>query len=161
MIVNAVIHDTLPYDQNHTSRLVISLAAPQPEGELNAPALARVPSCLGTDRCDTGATYATDLVLEVSALARHRIDHVVSSVHEAELATNRVTIRIPEVRMSGRLQVVLAVTVKAQRQALPRPVSVFAVKLAYDRVGPEGRRERGGAEAKARVRFAKPDKPGT
>ena len=161
MKINAALNPgTIPYDQNHTSRLVISLTAPESESEQDASVLGRDSSCLGTERCDTRATYATDLVLEVAALARHRIDNVVSSEHVSELTANRATMRIQEIRMSECVQVVLAVTLKAQRQALPRPVGVFAVKLAYDRVDREGR-ERGGAEGKASVRFVKPDKPGT
>jgi hypothetical protein len=155
----AVFHDTIRYDRDHPSRLVLSLTAPEPESERDAPVLGLLRSPLGTDRCDCRATYATDVVLEVSALAGHRIDHVVSSEHEAEVGANRVTIRIPEVRTGEFLQVVLGVTLKAQRQALPRHVNVFGVRLAYGRPGDGGPGKRN-AEAKGRVTFAEAQQAG-
>jgi hypothetical protein len=153
----AVINETVPYDKEHSSRLVISVAAPEEGGEPNALNASSRLSWLGTDRCDSRPTYATDLVLEVTALAGHRIDHVASALQVTKASRTGVTIRLPEVRIGECREVVLGVVLVAQRQAFPRPVNVFGVKLGYD--VPSG--ERRLAEARARATFVKSGGAGT
>lgn len=103
------------------------------------------------------STYGTDLVLEISSLAGHEISSVVSDVDaEEEDVGGDVTIKIPEILAEERRDIVLAVKLKAQKQALPRPMNVFDVKLTYDVIDAAGKKDKKTGEVKAKVQFVKP-----
>ncbi len=103
------------------------------------------------------STYGTDLVLEVSPLAGHEIASVVSDVDaDEEEVGGEVTIKLPEILAEERRDLVLAVKLKSQKQALPRAVNVFDVKLAFDSIDPSGKKDKKTEEAKAKAQFVKP-----
>jgi Ca-activated chloride channel homolog len=103
------------------------------------------------------STYGTELVLELSPLAGHEIASVVSDVDADEEAVGgEVTINLPEILAEERRDLVLAVKLKAQKQAFPRAVNVFDVKLTYGTIAADGKTEKKTAEAKAKAQFVKP-----
>jgi Ca-activated chloride channel family protein len=103
------------------------------------------------------ATHATDLVLELNGLAGHEIDSVVSDVDaEEEDVGGEVTIKIPEILSEEVRHLVLAVKLKAQKHAYPRPVNAFDVQLAYSTLDSTGKTEKKTVEAKAKAHFVKP-----
>jgi hypothetical protein len=131
----ALTYDRIRYDQAKAAHLVISVTAPAKEG----------------------TTYATDVVLELNALAGHRIENVISGVDADEQdGGGEVTMRIPGILAEERRDIVLAVKLKAQKKALPRAVNVFDVKLTFDTVSPDGKKEKKTVEAKAKAQFVKP-----
>jgi Ca-activated chloride channel family protein len=102
------------------------------------------------------STVASNLVLEVKANAAHQISSVVSLVpHENEVVGGETTIRINDLYAEEVRHIVLAVKLKELKQAFPRPVNAFEVKLAYDTLGGTGKLERKTLEAKAKVMFVK------
>jgi Ca-activated chloride channel homolog len=103
------------------------------------------------------STYGTDLVLELNGLAGHSIESVISDVDaEEEEVGGEVTIKIPEILAEERRDLVLAVKLKAQKQAFPRPMNAFDVKLTFNTFTPDGKKEEKTDEAKAKVSFVKP-----
>lgn len=103
------------------------------------------------------STYGTDLVLELNPLAGHEIASVVSDVTaEEEDVGGEVTIKIPEILAEEQRNIILAVKLKAQKQAFPRAVNVFDAKLAFDTIAPDGKKEKKTAETKAKAQFVKP-----
>ncbi len=103
------------------------------------------------------STYATDIVLELNALAGHEVTSVVSDVEaEEEDVGGEITIKIPEILAEERRDLVFAVKLKAQKQAFPRPLNVFDVAATFDTIAPDGKREKKTAEGKAKAQFVKP-----
>lgn len=103
------------------------------------------------------STYATDLVLELNGLAGHEIASVVSDVDaDEEDVGGEVTIKLPEILAEERRDLVLAVKLKAQKQAFPRPVNAFDCKLTYATIATDGKKEEKTAEVKAKAHFVKP-----
>jgi Ca-activated chloride channel family protein len=103
------------------------------------------------------STYGTDLVVELNALAGHEIVSVTSDVDaEEEDVGGEVTIKIPEILAEERRDLVFAVKLKSQKQALPRAVNVFDVKLTYEVISADGKKEQKTGEAKAKAQFVKP-----
>jgi len=102
------------------------------------------------------STYATNLVLRLDPLAGHEIVNVVSDVEaDQEAIGGNVTIRMQDILGEETRTVVLAVRLKEQKQALPRPVNVFDLKVEYDMIDIQGKKERKTIEAKAKVSFVK------
>jgi Ca-activated chloride channel family protein len=102
------------------------------------------------------STYATNLVVEVSPLAGHRVAQVVSDVDaEEEEDLGQVVIKIPDILTEEDRHIVLAVKLKEQKTAFPREVNVFDVKISYDTLDATLRREHKVLEAKAKVQFVK------
>lgn len=102
------------------------------------------------------STYANDLVVEINPLAGHEIVSVVSDVDaEEEKLGGEITIKIPEILAEERRDLILAVKLKAQKHGHARPVNVFDVKLSYDTIDPDGKKDKKTGEAKGRVHFVK------
>ena len=102
------------------------------------------------------STYGTDIVLEINGLAGHSIESVVSDVDaDEEEVGGEVVVRIPEILAEERRDIILAVKLKSQKQALPRPVNVFDVKLGYASIATDGKKETNSVEAKAKAHFVK------
>jgi Ca-activated chloride channel family protein len=101
------------------------------------------------------STHATGLTLEISPLAGHEITQVISDVEADEEDIGQVTIKIPDVLAEETRHVVLGVKLKAQKNAFPREVNVFDVKISYDVLDATLRRERKTLETKAKVQFVK------
>jgi Ca-activated chloride channel family protein len=103
------------------------------------------------------STYATDIQLEVEGLAGHEITSVVSDVDaEQEAIGGEVTIKVPELLTEERRDLTLAVKLKESKQAFPRAVNVFDIKLSYSTIASDGKKEQHTEEAKAKVHFVKP-----
>jgi len=101
------------------------------------------------------STYATNLTLELSALAGHEIEQVVSDV-EAEEDLGSLMIKIPDILADEVRNIVVAVKFKEQKNAFPREVNVFDVKLGYDILDPNLHKAHKDLECKAKVQFVKP-----
>jgi hypothetical protein len=127
----ALTYDKIGHDHAKAAHLVVSLSAP------------------------VATTYATDVVLDLTALAGHQIVSVVSDV-EAEAEGGEVAIKIPQILAGERCDLVFAVKLKAQKRAFPRPMNVFGCRLAYEVVSPRGRTERMTIEANAKALFVNP-----
>jgi Ca-activated chloride channel family protein len=103
------------------------------------------------------STYATDLVLELNGLAGHEILNVVSDVDaDAEDVGGEVVVKFPEILAEERRDIVLAVKLKAQKQAFPRAVNAFDVRLAFETIALDGKKESKTGEVKAKAHFVKP-----
>lgn len=101
------------------------------------------------------STYGTNLVLELSPLAGHQIAQVISDVEAEEEALGQVVIKIPDILAEETRHLVVAVKLQEQKNAFPREVNVFDVKLGYDTLDANLRRERNSLEAKAKIQFVK------
>jgi len=101
------------------------------------------------------STYATNLIIDVNPLAGHEIAQVVSDVDADEGDLGQVTIKIPDILSDEVRNIVLAVKLKAQKNAFPREMNVFEVKAGYDTLDANLRKEHKQVEAKAKVQFVK------
>ena len=103
------------------------------------------------------STFATDLQLEINPLAGHEIESVISDVDaDEEDVGGEITIKIPEILAEERRDLVLAVKLKSQKQAFPRAVNVFDVKVSFDTIATDGKKGTKTVEAKAKAQFVKP-----
>lgn len=102
------------------------------------------------------STYATNLVVRLDPLAGHEITSVVSDVEaEQEAIGGNVTIRVPDILGEESRNLVLAVRLKEQKQAFPRAVNTFDVKVEFDVIDATGKKERKTAEVKVKAHFVK------
>ena len=102
------------------------------------------------------STYATNLVIRLDPLAGHEIVQVVSDVEaEQEAIGGNVTVRVSDILGEEARNIVLAVRLKEQKQAFPRPVNIFDLKVEYDIIDATGKKERKTIEAKAKAHFVK------
>ncbi len=102
------------------------------------------------------STYATNLVVHLDPLADHEITSVVSDVDaDQEPIGGDVTIRLSDILEEETRHLVLAIKLKAQKNAFPRAVNVFDAKLSYDIVDAMGKKNRQTLETKAKVHFVK------
>jgi Ca-activated chloride channel family protein len=106
------------------------------------------------------STYATNLLINVTAAGSHEITDVVSDVDsEEEKIGQGVRIKIPDILAEEVRHIVIGVKLKAQtaeaQKAVHRPVSVFEVKAGWDILDANSKKERRGADAKAKVQFVK------
>jgi Ca-activated chloride channel family protein len=103
------------------------------------------------------STYATNLLLNISACGEHEITDVVSDVDsEEEKVGQGVRIKIPDILAEEARHIVLAVKLKTQKGNVgPRAVNVFNVKAGWDILDANSKKERKGDEAKAKVQFVK------
>ena len=146
----ALTHDKIRHDQPTATHLVVTLTAPLTHD---------ADGTVGTVRNELvrlATTYATDVVLDLIALAGHQIVSVVSDVEAEEEEDGEVAIKIPQILVGERGDLVFAVKLKTQKRAFPRPVNVFACKLSYDVVSPGGRTGRMTIEARAKAQFVNP-----
>lgn len=102
------------------------------------------------------STYATDLTIELTPHAGHRVSKVVTDVDaEEEDIGGEMTIKIPDILGEETRHIVLGVKLAEQKGALPRPVNVFDVKLSYDVLDANRRKERKTVEGKVKAQFVK------
>ena len=101
------------------------------------------------------STHATNLVLEVSPLAGHQIIGVVSDVEVEDEALGQIAVKIPDILSEETRHIVIGVKLQAQKNAFPREVNVFDVKIGYDILDANLRREHKTLEVKAKVQFVK------
>jgi hypothetical protein len=103
------------------------------------------------------STYATNLLLNVTAAGEHEITEVVSDVDsEEEKIGQGVRIKIPDILAEEVRHIVLGVKLKAQKgNGGPRAVNVFNVKAGWDILDANSKKERKGEEAKAKAQFVK------
>jgi hypothetical protein len=76
-------------------------------------------------------------------------------VDAEEENTGEVTIKLPDILAEEVRHLVLAVKFAEQKQAFPRPVNVFDVKLTYAVVDSTGKKEKKTGEAKAKIEFVR------
>ena len=112
-------------------------------------------SAFGVELGGLLSTYATDLQIEVAPLNGHVITEVLSDVDAEEEVTGEVNIKLPDILAEEVRHLVLSVKFAEQKQAFPREVNVFDVKLSYAVIDKDGKKDRKTAEAKCRVQFVK------
>ena len=102
------------------------------------------------------STYGTDIVLDLTPLQGHRVTQVVTDV-EAEIETigGDVEVKIPSILGEETRHLVFAVKLEEQKQAFPRSVNTFDVKVRYDTINAAGKRETLTLETKAKTKFVK------
>jgi hypothetical protein len=101
------------------------------------------------------STYATDIVVDLKALANHEVTKVISDVDfDQEVVGGESTIKIPDIYSEEVRHIVLGVKLKEQKQAFPRPVNVFEAKLSYNTLV-DGKNERKSSEVKVKAQFVK------
>ncbi len=103
------------------------------------------------------STYATNLLINVTATGDHEITDVVSDVDsEEEKIGQGVRVKIPDILAEEVRHIVLGVKLKAQKGAVgPRAVNVFAVKAGWDILDANSKKERQGSDVKAKAQFVK------
>jgi Ca-activated chloride channel family protein len=103
------------------------------------------------------STYATNLKLIVDPLAGHDITEVVSDVdaEQEKIGNGTVTVNLPDILGEETRHLVFAVKMKEQKQAFPRSVNTFDLKLSFDVVDAQGKKERKTIEGKAKSHFVK------
>ena len=100
------------------------------------------------------STYAQHLVITVAPQNGHRITEVLSDVDVTEKGT-QVEIKIPDVLGEETRHLVLAMLLSAQKQVLPRLMSIADIQVDYDLlVG--GQLQHRHEELKPKVKFVKP-----
>ncbi len=103
------------------------------------------------------STYATDLTIEVTSLANHCLEEVISDVpFSKEEIGNTFTLTVPNILAEETRHFVFRVKLGEQKQTFPRPVNVFEATMAYDIIASDGRKERQTVENKAKVTFVRP-----
>jgi hypothetical protein len=101
------------------------------------------------------STYATNIRLEVGALAGHTIEKVVSDVDVEEEITGEVSIKVPDILSEETRHLVVAVKLAKQKGPGPRAVNAMTVKADFETFDVTGKKEDKTLEAKAKVQFVK------
>lgn len=102
------------------------------------------------------STWATNVQIDLAPLAdEHRFTSVVSDVEAEEDVVGHMTVKFPDLLAEETRHIVLGVNLGAQKAGGPRPVNVFEVKIQYDIIGADGRKERKTTESRAKVQFVK------
>ncbi len=101
------------------------------------------------------STYATNLVIDVSPLAGHQITQIVSDVDGEEEDMGQVTLKIPDILTDETRHIILGIKLKEQKNAFPRPVNVLDVRVDYDILDVNSRKERKSIEEKVKAQFVK------
>lgn len=101
------------------------------------------------------STHATNITIEVQPLAGHSVTQVVSDVDAEEEDMGDVGISFPDIISGETRHIVLKVKLQAQKQAFPRSVNTFEVKVGYDVLDANLRKERKVAELKVKAQFVK------
>ena len=100
------------------------------------------------------STYATSLTIEVSPLANHSVEQVVSDV-DAEEELGQVTITIPDLLSEEVRHIVLDTVLKTQSKVFPRSVNVMDIRVGYDILNGTMQKERIVTDIKAKIKFVK------
>lgn len=101
------------------------------------------------------SSYANDIVVEISSHNGHRVTKVLTDADVSE-EKNSVKIKLADILAEETRNVVVAVKLSEQKQALPRDVNVFDVKVSYSIVDAAGKKQEKTEEIKAKIRFTKP-----
>jgi Ca-activated chloride channel family protein len=100
------------------------------------------------------STYAQSIVIEVAPHGEHEITEVLSDV-DSQADGKKVKITLTDILSEETRNLVLAVKLAQQPQALPRAMSAVDVVIDYD-VLDQGVKSHRREELKAKVRFVKP-----
>lgn len=100
------------------------------------------------------STYAQDIVVELTPQNGHRVTEVVSDVDTDEKG-KVVTVRLPEILGEEERNLVFAMKLSEQKQALPRAMSVADVKVTYSLIDDKGKKTTKTEELKAKLSFVK------
>lgn len=109
----------------------------------------------GTELGGLASTYATGLSIQVTPLAGHRVEQVVSDVDAEEEITGEVQIQVPDILSEETRHIVMAVKLAEQKVPGPRSVNVFDVRVTYNTFDSVGKKEINSIDAKAKVQFVK------
>lgn len=101
------------------------------------------------------STCATNFTVEVEPLSGHSITKVVTDVDAEEEAVGLVSITFPDMVSEETRHLVLAIQLQAQKNAFPRDVNVFNIKVNYDVLDEHLRLEHKSVELKAKCQFVK------
>ncbi len=102
------------------------------------------------------SVVATNLEITVKANSTHHITSVVSDVpHENEIIGGEATLRLSDIYAEEVRHLVVAVKLKEQKQAFPRPVNALEATLVYDSLDSTGKVSRSTIETKIKAHFVK------
>ena len=102
------------------------------------------------------STYATNININVTACSEHEITEVITDVDsEEEKVGEGVRIKLPDILAEEVRHIVLGVKLKGQKGTGPRAVNAFEVKSGWDILDANSKKQREGADAKAKVQFVK------
>lgn len=100
------------------------------------------------------STYAQNIEICVAPHNGHRISEVVSDVDVVQDGNN-VTIKLPDILAEEERNIILALKLSKQAQALPRAMNVADVKVTYEVLGANGERTKKTEDLKAKIHFVK------
>lgn len=100
------------------------------------------------------STYAQNIVVEIEPQGGHEITKVISDV-TSEADGKNVKIEVADLLSEETRHIVLAVKTAAQSQSLPRPLNVLALKVSYDLIDDDGKRQHKEEEIKGKIEFVK------
>jgi Ca-activated chloride channel family protein len=101
------------------------------------------------------STYATSLSIDLNPLAGHGIELVVTDVDADEEDTGQVRLKVADILAGESRDFVLAVKLREQKSAFPRAVNVFDVRLGFDTLDANLRREHNVLETTVKAQFVK------
>lgn len=103
------------------------------------------------------STYAQSITVEVTPSNGHVVTEVLSDLETEEEVDGEVSIKVPSLLAEETNNLVLAVKLSQQKQAGPRQVNAFSVKVSYQRLAEDGSLVTETVEAKAKVQFVRAD----
>ena len=98
--------------------------------------------------------YAQNIEIHVEPHNGHKITEVVSDVDVTE-DNGKITVKLPEILSEETRNIILAMKLSKQNQALPRAMNVADIKVMYELIDASGKKEKKSEETKARVTFVK------
>lgn len=102
------------------------------------------------------STYAQDIRVDLTPNNGHQITEVLTDADVDEGVTGEVEIKVPHLLSEETAHIVVAVKLAEQKQAGPRQVNAFDVKVRYQVVDADGKLLEKVEEAKAKIQFVKP-----
>lgn len=101
------------------------------------------------------STYATNLDLDIEPTNGHHIVKTITNVEATADVTGLHEIKIPDILSEESRHFVFDVRIAKQPKALPREFTAFDIKLTYEVLTEQGRKDTRTVEAKAKIRFGK------
>jgi Ca-activated chloride channel family protein len=100
------------------------------------------------------STYAQNIVIEVEPQGGHEITKIVSDVTSTEVGKG-AKIEVADLFSEETRSVVLALKTASQTQPLPRPLNVLLLKVGYDLIDDDGKKQHKDVEVKGKIQFVK------
>lgn len=102
------------------------------------------------------STYATDLRVEIEPVHGHHITKTVTDIPTTELV-GQTEFKVPDILSEESRHFVFETKILKQNKSFPRDATIFKIRLAYDILTEDGKRETRTTETTARLRFVKPE----